>query len=197
MISSRPPRQYLAQRRAHCASGNTSNAGKAVVKARGRCGSRWRSPKRLTACAIRRDSFGASRTTDATSGLGGLGRLALSTELTKVPEPVCDSTKPSATSRSNTSMMVVRDKPSSIASVRLAGKRSPGLNPPSRIMARSATQSWVLTGWRAPRSMVIDNSNEPPARLTIPSFATMRANGITHCSKWTCGPVQFRATISA
>ena len=145
-MSSRAPRRYLADRRDHCDIGNASKAGSAVVKARATWGRRLRSPNRLTACAIMVDSLGAMWITEDLSGAAALARLAWSTELTKVPAPVRDSSRPSETRRSNTSMMVVLESPSSRARVRLAGRRSPGKNPPVRIISRSATQSCVLTG---------------------------------------------------
>ena len=76
---------------------------------------------------------------DLPSIFAGFGRSEFSTSLTNVPEPTRDSTRPSAISRSNASMTVVRDTPKSRASVRLAGRRAPAAIAPDSIRSRNVT----------------------------------------------------------
>ncbi len=93
---------------------------------------------------------------------------ASSARLTKVPAPVRDSTSPSATSRSNTSTMVVRETPSSLARVRVAGSRSPARRAPARMMSRTPLAIWVASGRLDRGSILIDWSRAPPALFTMP-----------------------------
>ncbi len=98
------------------------------------------------ACDITVDRRGAASGSVGGTALGGLGRVVASTLLTKVPEPVRDSIRPSAVRRLKASMMVVRESFRSRANVRVAGRRSPAAKPPVRMMSRSATHSCVLSG---------------------------------------------------
>ena len=168
MTSVRARRHCCADRRAHCAMGNASKAGNAVVNARAVAGRRGRSAKRCTACVIVRDSSGGAFLGAWPALRGGArGRSVSSARLTKAPAPTRASTRPSAVRRSKASMTVVRETPSSCASVRLAGRRSPTATLPDRINSRSAPCSCELTERDELGSMAMDSSNAPPARLTI------------------------------
>lgn len=62
----------------------------------------------------------------------------------------------SAISRLNAWMTVVRDRPSSSASVRVAGRRSPPATAPDSISSRSAAYSCVVTGRAEAWSIAMD-----------------------------------------
>jgi DNA adenine methylase len=82
------------------------------------------------------DSLGC-RSASPCAAFGLTGARPVMVWLTKVPAPMRDSSNPSEISRLTASSAVVRDTPTSLARVRVAGRRSPPFNPPDRMMSRS------------------------------------------------------------
>ena len=83
----------------------------------------------------------------------------------------------------------MRETPSSRASVRVAGSRSPGPMPPPRMTSRRWPCSCALTGRGSAGSTASDSNRAPPARLTIVVRSRGmrdRGNGITKTREWTC-----------
>src|SRR6185369_7733981 len=97
---------------------------------------------------------------------GPIGRSMSKAPLTYVPAPVRDCRRPSETSCSKASITVARAMPTSLARVRVAGRRWPARSEPARIRSRNAAQSWAAIVLDELRSIDMDCSEAPPTRLT-------------------------------
>jgi hypothetical protein len=86
---------------------------------------------------------------------------------TQVPAPILPSRYPSAQSCRKASTTVYRDRPNSLASVRVDGRRIPGARRRVRIASRSPSYNWRWRGMGPPRASSMPVMIAPVERFGI------------------------------